>query len=75
MGGGFARLLPLPHHSICLFNPSHYPGPGPGSSKYDPAPLIAGGGCLVLPTKRVGVASREGPPLNGAGPTQRPRLP
>lgn len=27
MGGGFTRLPPIPHGSICFFNPGHYPGP------------------------------------------------
>lgn len=40
---GFSRLPVLPHHSICLFNPGHYPSLclASGGSKCDPAPLIA----------------------------------
>lgn len=67
MRAGFARLPPLPHCPICLFNPGHYPGPGPGSAKCDLAPLIASGGCAVLPRKP-GWCSREGSLPDGAGP-------
>ena len=57
----FPDSPPLPLCSICLFNPSHYPGPSLGSapllsSKCDPAPLIEGGG----PAKP-GCCSEEAP--------------
>nr|XP_054093691.1 uncharacterized protein LOC118143786 [Callithrix jacchus]XP_054093692.1 uncharacterized protein LOC118143786 [Callithrix jacchus]XP_054093693.1 uncharacterized protein LOC118143786 [Callithrix jacchus] len=48
---GFSRLPALPQHSICLFNPGHYPGlcPASGGWKCDPAPLIADGARLQQP--------------------------
>lgn len=59
----FPASPPLPHCSICLFSPSHYPGPCRGSAKRDPAPLIAGragGGGLRSPASEAGPPRGEG---------------
>lgn len=68
----FSRLPVLPHHSICLFNPGHYPSLclASGGSKCDPAPLIARSPRLPMEPDWCGhswVGRRTGPPTHNTG--------